>query len=262
MNQSVVVITGASKGIGRATARIFSERGALVYDLSRSGKDEEGRIHLPCDVRSPEDVERAILEVVRRSGRIDTVVSNAGFGISGSVEGHDHENIKRQIDVNLLGSAYVAKAVLPYLRDSKGRIVFLSSVAAVVPIPFQALYSATKAGVMTLAMALDNELRGSGARALALLPGDLKTDFTRARVKNENEDAFYEARVLRSVAGMEADEQNGMSPNAVAQKIYQLATAKNPKVITTLGWKYRMALILSRELPVRLKQWIIAHLYA
>lgn len=128
--------------------------------------------------------------------------------------------------------------------------------------PFQTLYSATKAAVMTLAMALDNELLGSGARSLALLPGDLRTNFTRARVKNRNEAEFYAARVTHSVEKMEHDEENGMDPIVVAERLYALATAKNPKVISSVGFLYRTALVLAKGLPVRWKQRIIARLYA
>lgn len=262
MDHQVVLITGASKGIGRKTAEVFRAHGYEVYDLSRSGSDADGIHAIHCDVSVPEDVDRAVAEVLGRAGRIDVVVSNAGFGISGSVEGHAYDAIKRQIDVNFLGAAYVAKAVLPAIRESGGRILFLSSVAACVPIPFQALYSATKAAVMTLAMALDNELMGSGARSVALLPGDLRTNFTRARVKNRNEADFYAARVTHSVEKMEHDEENGMDPIVVAERLYALATAKNPKAISSVGFLYRTALVLAKGLPVRWQQWIIARLYA
>lgn len=262
MRDKVAVITGASKGIGWETAQVFHSRGYMVYDLSRSGKDNDVVSHIRCDVSRAEDVDRAIGEVIRRSGHIDTVISNAGFGISGSVEGHSYDHIKRQIDVNFLGASYLAKATLPHIRASKGRIIFISSVAACVPIPFQAMYSATKAAVMTLALALDNELAGSGARALVLLPGDLQTGFTGARIKNKDEAVFYDSRVSRSVTKMEEDEQNGMTPDHIARNLYALALARRPKPMGSVGWMYRMALVLAGRLPIRLKQWIIKQMYA
>ncbi|MFM1581530.1 SDR family NAD(P)-dependent oxidoreductase [Helcococcus bovis] len=258
----VVVITGASKGIGLETAKIFKKNNYIVYDLSRTGKDTEISSHIYCDVSDFNTVEKAIAEVIEKEGRIDVVISNAGFGISGSVEGHSYESIRSQIDVNFVGSSFLANATLGHLRKTKGRIIFMSSVAAVIPIPFQAIYSATKAAILSLAQCLDNELQGSGARSIALLPGDLSTSFTKNRIKNKIEPDFYKTRVENSVGKMEKDEINGMQPTVIANKLYKLATQKNPKVKSSVGILYKFALVLGMLLPVRLKQFIIKKMYA
>lgn len=260
--RKVVVITGASKGIGLETAKIFRKNNYKVYDLSRTGKDTEILNHIYCDVSDYNVVETAINEVISREGRIDIVISNAGFGISGSVEGHLYQSIKSQIDVNFTGSAFLANATLKHIRNTKGRIIFMSSVASVIPIPFQAIYSATKSAILSLAQCLDNELQGSGARAIALLPGDLSTSFTKNRIKNKIEPDFYKSRVENSVGKMEKDEINGMQPTVIANKLYKLATQKNPKVKSSVGVLYKFALVLEMLLPVRLKQFIIKKMYA
>lgn len=260
-NNKVVVITGASKGIGRATAIKFANNSYKVYDLSRSGKDDEISTHIYCDVTNPLDIENAINEVIKREGRIDVAISNAGMGISGSVEGHKYEHIKRQIDINFLGSAYFLRSVMKYIRESKGRILFMSSLAADIPIPFQSIYSATKAAIKNMAQSIDNELKGSGARACALIPGDLSTNFTASRIKNEIEDQFYSKRVNVSVAKMEKDELTGKGPEVIAERLYHLATAKNPKVISSVGLFYKSMSVLEKVLPVRFKNWLIYKIY-
>lgn len=260
--QKVVVITGASKGIGRATAEKFASEGYLVYDLSRSGKSDEICTHIDCDVSDYEQIDGAIKEIYSQTSRIDVAISNAGFGISGSMEASKYEMIKSQIDVNFTGSAFFARAVLEYIRESKGRILFMSSMAAVIPIPFQTLYSATKSAIMTMTMALDNELRGSGARAIALLPGDLATNFTASRLKADIEPDFYKERVSRSVGKMESDEMGGKQPDYIANRLYRLATSRNPKVIGSLGPLYRFGAFAVKVAPVRFANWVIWKMYA
>lgn len=262
MNNKVVVITGASKGIGRATAEKFISEGYRAYDLSRSGKDFEGCKHIFCDVTDYESMKNAINQILTESGRIDVAISNAGMGISGSVEGHSPQQIEKQISINMTGSCYFANLVLEAIRKSKGRLLFLSSLASEVPIPFQALYSMTKSGIKTLAMALDNEIKPSGARVCAVMPGDLATNFTASRIKNEMEDAFYHSRVNESVSKMEEDEQSGKGPEIIANHLYMLASQKNPKVISTVGIFYKTISVLAKILPVRLKNWLIYKIYA
>lgn len=261
-NKKIVVITGASKGIGFATAAKFISEGYFVYDLSRSGLDYPNCKHINCDVTDFRSVDKAIKEVIEDVKRIDVAISNAGMGISGSVEANRYEDIERQIDVNLTGSAYFTKAVLPYIRECKGRILYMSSLAAKVPIPYQAIYSVTKSGVKSLAMTIDNEIKRSGARACAVMPGDLATNFTASRVKNLSEPEFYKTRVENSVSKMEKDELSGKGPEVIANKLYKLATAKNPKVVSTVGLFYKTVSVLANILPVRLKNYLIYKIYA
>ncbi len=259
--EKIAVVTGASKGIGAATAAALVRAGYRVYDLSRSGSDKPGIRHIRCDVSEPENLARALDSVMQEAGRIDLAVSNAGFGISGSLESATFEMIEAQITINLCASANFAKLVLPELRRNRGRLVFLSSVAAYVPIPFQALYSATKAAIASLAMSLDNEVRGSGARVLAILPGDLATDFTANRIKSEESDSFYRQRVINSVSRMEKDEQSGKTPEWAAEQILKIALADNPSPCTTLGLKYRFVSFAVRFFPPRILNYVISKLY-
>ena len=257
----VTVITGASKGIGKAAAAAFSRAGDRVYDLSRRGETTGNAVHIPCDVTDEAQCKQAIALVLRDAGRIDVLVLNAGFGISGPVETTEIDAAEKQFDVCLFGAVRVLKAALPALRESRGHVLFTSSVAAVTPIPYQAFYSAAKAAINSVVMALRNELKGTGIRVAAVLPGDVKTDFTAMREKNPVNEALYPNEV-KSVAKMEHDEQHGMSPDRIANRFLKLSRQKNPKPFCSVGIAYSAVLILIKLLPARFANWILGKMYA
>ena len=259
--QRIIVITGASKGIGKAAAAAFSRVGDRVYDLSRRGETTENVVHVPCDVTDETLCKTAIETVLRSAGRIDVLILNAGFGISGPIETTEIAAMQKQFDVCLFGAMRVLKAALPALRESKGHVLFTSSVAAVTPIPYQAFYSAAKASINSVVMALRNELKGTGIRVAAVLPGDVKTDFTAQREKNPVNETLYPNEV-KSVAKMEHDEQHGMSPDRIAARFVKLSRQKNPKPFCSVGIAYSAVCVLVKLLPARFANWILGKMYA
>ena len=135
----VAIVTGGTSGIGLATAQALRDAGATVYVVSRHPAALEGLHSLVADVSDEAQIAAAVREVHAREGRIDILVNNAGYGISGAAEFTDNAEAKRLLDVNLFGMVNATKAVLPILRaQGGGRIVSISSVAAPLPIPFQA----------------------------------------------------------------------------------------------------------------------------
>ena len=256
-----VVITGASKGIGKAAAAAFSHAGDRVYNLSRHDPSDPNAAFVPCDVTDEAQCKEAIETVLSEAGCIDVLILNAGFGISGPVETTAIEAAQKQFDVALFGAIRVLKPALPALRKTKGMILFTSSVAGVTPIPYQAFYSAAKAGINSLVMALRNELKGTGIRVAAVLPGDVKTDFTAAREKNEANVALYPNEV-RSVQKMEHDEQHGMPPERIANRFLKLSRQRNPKPFCSVGFAYSAVLVLMKLLPARFANWVLGKLYA
>lgn len=153
----VVLITGASAGIGRACAQEFARRGAKVVCLAR--RTAEGFDSISADVTDRAAVFAAVEEVKARYGRIDVLVNNAGMGISGSVEDTAYADARAIFDVNFFGALNLIQAVVPVMRDSGGgTIINMSSVAAELSIPFQSFYSATKAAVLSLSQALRSEV--------------------------------------------------------------------------------------------------------
>lgn len=260
-SERIVVITGASQGIGKAAAAAFCENGDRVFNLSRRDPNDPHATHIPCDVTDEMQCKAAIDAVIADAGRIDVLVLNAGFGISGPVETTAIEAMQKQFDVCLFGAVRVLKPALPYLRESKGTVLFTSSVAAVTPIPYQAFYSACKASINSLVMTLRNEWKGTGVRVAAVLPGDVRTGFTAAREKSPEDAALY-PNAARSVAKMEHDEQHGMPPERIAARFVRLSKQKQPKPFCSVGFAYSAVLVLMKLLPARLADWVLGKLYA
>lgn len=260
--KQIAIVTGGTSGIGLCTARALAGAGYTVYTFSRRGTGPAGITHLCVDVTSESAVQRAVDRIAAEAGRLDLVVSCAGFGISGAVEFTDTAAVQRLFDVNFFGMVRVNRAALPYLRQSRGRIVNISSVAAPVAIPFQAYYSCTKAAVNDYTLALANEVKPLGVSVCAVMPGDIRTGFTAAREKTAAGDDLYQGRIARSVARMEHDEETGMSPEAAGAYICKIARKRRVKGLYAIGLEYKFFCFLAKVLPVRQLNWIVGLLYA
>lgn len=259
----VAVVTGGSSGIGRETALALLARGCIVYDLSRHDGGVPGLRHIDCDVADAARFQAALAEVIAQAGRIDLLINNAGFGISGAAEFTDNADAKRLLDVNLFGVVNGCKAAIPLMRaQGGGRILNLGSVAGPVPIPFQAWYSVSKAAVGAYTAALVNELHTFGISLCAVLPGDIRSGFTAAREKSPLGDDVYGGRIARGVAVMERDEAQGMDPARAGAYIAGLALRRRIKPEYTVGCKYKLLVLLARLLPCGLKSRIVGFLYA
>ena len=259
----VAVVTGASSGIGLATAKMLAEKGVKVYGLAYNDFEAKEFEYIKFNVTNMEQIEEILKGIFEKEGRIDYLVNCAGMGISGSVESSPNEQIKKIFDVNFFGTVNMCKATIPYMRKNNfGHIVNISSVAGELPIPFQTFYSATKASVESFTAGLSMEVKPFGIKAVCVLPGDTKTGFTAAREKNESDDKSYGSRVEKSVGQMEKDEQHGMTPESVAKVICKALFKKNPKPINVVGFKYKFFLFLSKILPKRFAYWILYKMYA
>lgn len=261
MNKNkIVVITGASSGIGLATAKKFLSHGHTVYGLSL-GTVDQGFECFECDVTNTEKVAECLKTIFERHGRIDVFINNAGMGVSGAVEFVDKSKNQKQIGLNLEAMIDCSRQVIPYMKkQGGGHIMFTSSVASIIPLPFQAVYSASKAGVNLFCMALGIELAPFNIKVSAVLPGDTKTGFTAAREKVEIQEG-YQNRVQKSVARMEKDEQKGASPDKVAAVFYAQANKKHPKPLVCVGFSYKLIAFLQKVLPTRFMLFIVKKLY-
>lgn len=259
LTDKVVVITGASSGIGLATAKYLSAKGCKVYGVARRAFD--GGFFSYCgDVTDSERMKEILSDVYKKEGRVDAVVNNAGFGISGAVENSSADDVGRIFSVNLTAVVNFCAAALPYLRESRGRIVNISSVAAATPIPFQACYSASKAGVLNFSYALGGEVKPYGVKVSCVLPGDTKTGFTDSRKKAEG--GVYAEREKRSVEVMERDERGGKPPETVAKAVCKCLKKRRPPLKVTVGSSYKFIVFLVKILPARFAQFIINKIYA
>ena len=258
----VVILTGGTSGIGRATVELLRGQGCTVYEFSRRPAPEDPW-HRSVDVTDGTAVKAAVDEVYAREGHIDILINNAGFGISGAMEFTDPADAHRLMEVNLFGMDNAIRAVLPHMRRAgSGRIVNISSVAGVFAIPFQAWYSISKAAVRSLTMTLYNEVAPYGIQVTSVMPGDIRTGFTAARKKSVAGDDVYGGRISASVAKMEKDEQNGMAPEAAAKAIAKVALKPGRvKPYYTIGLTYKCLVLLDHLLPCRAVRWLLYQLY-
>lgn len=258
------VITGGSRGIGRELVSLFTEKGYRVYSLSRSSggwESTDNTIHIPTDITDDFKVAAAFKIIERESGRIDVLINNAGYGISGAIEFTPSKDAMELFDVNFFGILRCVREAAPLLRKNGGRIINVSSAAAVFPIPFQSFYSASKAAVNSLSLALSNELKDFGISVCAVMPGDVKTEFTSARKKSAEGDDLYGGRIEKAVSIMENDEQSGLSPEDIAKAILSIAEKRRVKPLYTLGGKYKLFAVLQKLLPAGFVNSAIRMLY-
>lgn len=257
------IVTGGSSGIGRATAKELALKGYTVYELSRRDNPQEGVRHISADVTDEAQVKAAVEQVISEQGRIDILVNNAGYGISGAAEMTDPKDSHAQLELNLYGMDNVTRAVLPHMRERKsGRIVCVSSIAGILPIPFQLWYSVSKAAIAAYVLALQNEIRPYGISVCAVMPGDIATGFTDAREKSSSGSDVYGDRIERSVQTMEKDERGGMSPDKAGRYIAKLASKKRSRPLKAIGFQYKAVAVLAKILPRSFSNRMVGMIYS
>lgn len=260
--QKIAVITGATSGIGLACAKLLISKGYKVYGIARRQYSGTDFMCFSADVCDYAAIDGILKEIHTREGKIDVLVNNAGIGIAGAIEDASSDNIERIVGVNLTALCVLCSKTVPYMRGNAqngacgAKIINISSVGGIMPLPYQAMYSATKAGVEVFSRALANELKPYNIKVCAVLPGDTKTGFTEARLCEGTN-----ARAIKSVEKMARDERRGKSPEAVARVVYKVARRKNPPLRASVGLASKLEVFLSRLLPVRLINYIINKMY-
>ncbi len=251
-NQRVVLVTGASSGIGRACATYLADRGFRVYGTSRRASVmSAGNLRmLTADVNQDDSVEQTISTILEREGRLDVVVNNAGMGIAGPVENTTVEQAKAQFEVNFFGALRVCRAVLPAMRtQKKGYIVNIGSIGGILAIPYQSMYSASKFALEGLSEALRMEVRGLGIRVVIIEPGDHKTELTHNRTVTEVGEA-YQRSFQSALTKTAHDEQNGAGPEKIARLVHRVVNQRNPRLRYAIGPAPQLAAVwLKRLLP-------------
>ena len=262
MEKKVAVITGASRGIGLAMAKALVEHGWAVCGLSRRPGELQGVDWRSCDVTDRAAVDRMVEELAGEYGRIDLWVNNAGMGISGAAEFATDGDIRRQLEVNLLGAVSCTQAVIPVMRrQGGGRILFTSSLGAVFPLPYQSFYSVSKAGLNAFSDALGLEVGRFGIETCVLLLNDVQTEFTNARKKNETGNDLYGGRITAAVGKMEASERSGLTPDHVADAMVKLLRRRHLPPHKIVGAGNECLGLLNRLLPARTILWLLGKLY-
>ncbi len=228
-----VLITGASSGLGRASARMFHERGWNVIATMRSTEDGaelsdlQDMLVTRLDVQEPESIAAAVDAGLTRFGRIDALINNAGYGAYGALELTPMEKMRRQFDVNVLGLLATTQAVLPHFREnSSGVIVNVSSVGGRITFPLGTLYHGSKFAVEGISEALQYELAEIGVRVKIVEPGGMITDFGGRSLDFSNDPAAteYQRLVGSVVETVGAMMENGSAPESIAETVYTAAT--------------------------------------
>src|SRR5215213_10495042 len=248
----VAIVTGASAGIGEATARALQAAGYRVFGTYRKPPATRltGVEYVACDVTSDESVQAAIAQILAKAGRIDLLVNNAGVGLVAGAEESSLEQAKSLFDVNLFGLIRMTKAVLPTMRKQRaGRIVNLSSVMGLIPAPFMALYAASKHAVEGYSESLDHEIRGSGVRVVLVEPAYTRTSFEGNVYQADQQLEVYRSARTNAEGVLRDGMKTADTPELVASAVVKAATDANPNRRYTAGRAARQISLLRRFVP-------------
>lgn len=266
MEQKVVLITGISSGFGKCTAEFLAQKGHIVYGTSRKTIEVNNQINvLKADVTDVASVKAAVETILKKKGRIDILINNAGMGISGPIEFASNEDFKLQMDTNFTGMVNMIQSVLPAMRKQKeGTIINISSIGGLMGLPFQGFYSASKYAIEGMSEALRMELKPFHIKVIVIRPGDFHTGFTANRKIDFDleENNPYVAQFRKSMSIIETDEKGGLKPEYFARKLSRIIGLKHPHshyVIATVEQKF--AVILKRLLPDSLFSGILGSHY-
>jgi len=247
-NKRIALVTGASSGIGEATAEQLAKAGYKVFGTSRRAATAGQRQFemLALDVTSDESVDDLVKEVIRRAGRIDLLVNNAGFGVApAGAEEVSIEQAKSIFETNFFGVLRVTRAVVPHMRQQgSGRILNIGSVLGFLPMPYGALYAASKHAIAGYSESLDHELRTRGIRVSLIEPAYTKTPFDANMLQAD--DKLDEYQAIQEVMA------NAQPPGIVADTVLKAATATHPKLRYTPQGLATQLRLLRRFAPAEL----------
>jgi NAD(P)-dependent dehydrogenase (short-subunit alcohol dehydrogenase family) len=261
----VVLITGASSGIGKACACHLSARGYRVFGTQRRAPEpwaaSAGIEILKMDVDDDESVIEGVNTVLASAGRIDAVVNNAGFALMGAVEDTSIEEAKSQLETNFFGVLRVCRSVLPAMRSQGGgHIINVSSLAGILGLPFSGLYSASKFALEGMTESLRLETRRFGIKVVLVEPGDFNTAITATRrlTRETETNSAYRELFTRIKAAQDKEEANAPTPEPIAALVESILRSRSPATRYSVGMPgQRIVVPLKRLLPQRLFEWVL-----
>ncbi len=266
-NSKVILITGTSSGIGKATAEYLTKQGYTVFGTScypGSYPAPENYTMLQMDVTDETTIANAIAKIIETAGRLDVLINNAGIHVAGSIEDTPIEKSKEQVEANFFGIHRMCKAVIPYMREQQnGYIINISSIMGLIALPYQGFYAASKFALEGMTEALRSEVRSFGIKVCLVEPGDVHIEPAHKRWKTPlSTDSPYYSPFTRVMNIVEKDEDHGISPGKIAHLIHNIIKKENPKLRHTVGAiDQKLAAMLKRLLPNRLFDWIIMKYY-
>jgi short-subunit dehydrogenase len=251
--QKTALITGASTGIGKAAALALMKAGYRVIGTSRSAKPDEvrdGIRMIACDVTSDRSVTTAVALADAELGRLDLLVNNAGFGVTGAAEESSIEQVRALFETNVHGVVRMTNAVLPIMRGQRsGRILNVGSWLGFIPAPYNAYYSATKHALEGYSESLDHEVREFGVRVAVIEPAATKTSFESSTVLADRPLSTYDASRAKYLAAFERAMAVADTAESVAETIVLAASDKSPRLRYPSGKAARQVAFARRFLP-------------
>jgi NAD(P)-dependent dehydrogenase (short-subunit alcohol dehydrogenase family) len=262
-----VFITGASAGIGLATAKLLAAQGHEVWGTSRdiARLPEIPRFHpIAMDLRDQHLIGGNFAKALNQAGHFDVVINNAGSGHFGPGEFLSPEEVQAQFQILVFAHIELCRLALAAMgKQGSGRIINVTSLASRLPVPFMGAYNAAKAAMASFTMSLQLELAGSDIRVIDLQPGDIRTDFNDAVEKTDGGDARYTARVEQAWRVVDRNMKAAPEPELVARRIAKLIDAANPPPRITVGDSFQtiVAPLIFRFLPQRVRVWGLQKYY-
>ena len=230
----IILITGISSGFGKQMAKLLAEKGHTVYGTVRKLTESDNLVHqLEMDLIDLDSIKGAVSTVLKKEGRIDVLINNAGMHSGGPIETMPIKLIKLQMDTNFMGMIHLIREVLPVMRQQGGgTIINFSSIGGLMGLPFQAFYSAGKFAIEGFSEALRMEVKQFKIKVVLINPGDFHTNNSANRrnflAPTDNADPYHE-QFIKSLAAIEKDETNGWKPEVLARKIIRIVECKNPR---------------------------------
>ncbi len=264
MDKKIVLVTGASSGIGQEIAMLMASEGYVVYGTGRCTNYEKSTYTMiPMTLEDEESIGAAVKHVIDAHGAIDVLVNAAGSGIAGAVEETSEAEARAQFDVCLFGAMSVQSAVLPHMRaQGSGMIINIGSMASYFPVPFQGMYSAVKAALFMMSATLAMESKPFGIKVCVVEPGDTKTGFTDKRIYTKRAvDTVYNPYFERALYEMIRSELSAHGPEKCAKIVLKTARQKNPPIRKSVGLWYKTSYAFSKMATWRIKMAAIKMIY-
>lgn len=261
----VILITGASSGIGKISAEFLSSKGYKVYGTSRNPKPgDENFTFLKLDVLDKSSIDQAIRTLIEKEGRIDVLINNAGMGITGPVEETSTDEMRKVFDTNFFGAIEVMQGVLPFMRKQKsGLIINVTSIAGYMGLPFRGIYSATKGALELVTEAVSMETRTFNIKVTNIAPGDFATNIASGRYHSPViKGSAYADIYQKNLDLMDAHVNSGKDPVEMAQQLYRIINDSSPKLHYKVGeFMQKLSIVLKRILPDRIYEKLIMNHY-
>ncbi len=263
----VVLITGGSSGIGKSVAKHLTQKGYIVYGTSRNPSKTTDKLPfqlIELDVTDNTTIIKAVQKVIKKEGRLDVLINNAGVGITGPIEETPDSEIKKAFQTNVFGPIDVIKSVLPQMRKQKsGLIINITSIAGYMGLPYRGIYAATKGTLELITEAFRMEIKDFNIQMTNVAPGDFATNIANGRFHSPVlKNSPYKKPYSDTLKLMNEHVNKGNNPQEMANAIYKIINTKKPKIHYKIGaFMQKFSIVLKRILPDKIYEKLLLKHY-